>query len=276
MSDPARAPLRVSVIVPAWNDHVSLARLLPTLVRLKGLHEVIVADASPHSATAKPARTVGVIYLAAPQPNRGAQMNLAAENASGDVLLFHHADSILTSAHVAAIERALQDPETIGGAFYRKFDGRHPGLRSLEAAGRFFTRHGGSFFGDQSIFVRRETFRAVGGFAPIPLMEDMEFSRRLRRAGRTSCARSAGRIVRPAACEPWRMAHLAPERTLHRALQVRTFAAPSASLVLPYTIVPACRLLLASIRVTANWPSGQTSILSRVPTNQTLAITEGQ
>ena len=186
MSDPARAPLRVSVIVPAWNDHVSLARLLPTLVRLKGLHEVIVADASPHSATAKPARTVGVIYLAAPQPNRGAQMNLAAENASGDVLLFHHADSILTSAHVAAIERALQDPETIGGAFYRKFDGRHPRLRSLEAAGRFFTRHGGSFFGDQSIFVRRETFRAVGGFAPIPLMEDMEFSRRLRRAGRTA------------------------------------------------------------------------------------------
>ena len=85
------------------------------------------------------------IYLRAPQPNRGAQMNLAAENATGDVLIFHHADSILTAAHVAAIETALRDPETIGGAFYRKFDGRHPRLRWLEAAGRFFTRHGGSF-----------------------------------------------------------------------------------------------------------------------------------
>ena len=178
MSDPARAPLRVSVIVPAWNDHGSLTHLLPALVRLKGLHEVIVADASPHSATAESARTVGVIYLVSPQPNRGAQMNLAAENATGDVLIFHHADSILTAAHVAAIERALRDPETIGGAFYRKFDGRHPRLRWLEVAGRFF--------GDQSIFVRRETFCALGGFAPIPLMEDVEFSRRLRRAGRVA------------------------------------------------------------------------------------------
>ena len=178
MSDPARAPLRVSVIVPAWNDHGSLTHLLPALVRLKGLHEVIVADASPHSATAESARTVGVVYLVAAQPNRGAQMNLAAENATGDVLIFHHADSILTAAHVAAIERALRDPETIGGASYRKFDGRHPRLRWLEVAGRFF--------GDQSIFVRRETFCALGGFAPIPLMEDVEFSRRLRRAGRVA------------------------------------------------------------------------------------------
>ena len=74
----------------------------------------------------------------------------------------------------------------IGGAFYRKFDGRHPRLRWLEAVARFFTRHGGSFFGDQSVFVRLETFRALGGFAPIPLMEDMEFSRRLRRAGKVA------------------------------------------------------------------------------------------
>jgi rSAM/selenodomain-associated transferase 2 len=184
VSDSARASLRLSVIVPAWNDHANLARILPELVRLNALHEVIVADASPHPDAADGARTAGITYLPAPHPNRGAQMNLAAENATGDVLIFHHADSILTSAHVAAIERELRNPEIIGGAFYRKFDGRHPRLRWLEVAGRFFTRHGGSFFGDQSVFVRREIFRALGGFAPIPLMEDMEFSRRLRRAGR--------------------------------------------------------------------------------------------
>ncbi len=181
----------------------------------------------------------GVIYLAAPQPNRGAQMNLAAENATGDVLIFHHADSILTAAHVAAIERALRDPEIIGGAFYRKFDGRHPRLRWLEVAGRFFTRHGGSFFGDQSIFVRRETFRALGGFAPIPLMEDMEFSRRLRRAGRVAVLDPPVESSTRRHLRAWRMADLAPERTLHRALQVRTFAAPSASLVLSCATVPA-------------------------------------
>jgi rSAM/selenodomain-associated transferase 2 len=207
VSHAASAPLRLSVIVPAWNDHVSLACLLPALVRLKGLHEVIVADASPYSATAELARTGGAIYLAARQPNRGAQMNLAAERATGDVLIFHHADSILTAAHVAAIERALRDPETIGGAFYRKFDGRHPRLRWLEVASRLFTEHGGSFFGDQSIFVRRGTFCALGGFAPIPLMEDMEFSRRLRRAGRVAV------LDPPVESSPRRHARRGPWRT---------------------------------------------------------------
>jgi rSAM/selenodomain-associated transferase 2 len=175
--------LRLSVIVPAWNDHANLAQLLPELVRLNAFHEVIVADASPNSTTAETARVAGVIYLRAPEPNRGAQMNLAAEEATGEILIFHHADSILTTAHVAALEQALRNPEIIGGAFYRKFDGRHPRLRWLEALGRFLSRHGGSLFGDQSLFVRREIFRALGGFASIPLMEDMEFSRRLRRFG---------------------------------------------------------------------------------------------
>ncbi len=183
MSEPATASLRLSVIVPAWNDHAHLARLLPDLVRLSQLHEVIVADASPCPAAAEAARAAGATYLPAPQPNRGAQMNLAAGHATGDVLIFHHADSILTAAHLAAIAQAMQKPGIVGGAFYRKFDGRHPRLVWFEQVGRFFTRHGGSFFGDQSVFVRRETFRALGGFAPIPLMEDMEFSRRLRRFG---------------------------------------------------------------------------------------------
>ncbi|HEX5176699.1 MAG TPA: glycosyltransferase, partial [Chthoniobacteraceae bacterium] len=93
MSHPVGAALRLSIIVPAWNDHVSLTYLLPALAELKGLHEVIVADASPHPAMAESARSSGVIYLSAPQPNRGAQMNLAAEGATGDVLVFHHADS---------------------------------------------------------------------------------------------------------------------------------------------------------------------------------------
>ncbi len=186
MSESATAALRLSVIVPSWNDQASLARLLPDLVRLKQLHEVIVADASPSPAAAGAARATGAIYLPALQPNRGAQMNLAAAHATGDVLIFHHADSILTAPHLAAIAQALQKPEIVGGAFYRKFDARHPRLVWFEQVGRFFTRHGGSFFGDQSVFVRRETFRALGGFAPIPLMEDMEFSRRLRRFGKVA------------------------------------------------------------------------------------------
>jgi rSAM/selenodomain-associated transferase 2 len=180
------APLRLSVIVPAWQDQANLAQLLPGLVRQNVFHEVIVADASADSPTAELVRSSGGIYVRASQPNRGVQMNLAAESATGDVFVFHHADSILTAAHAAAVQRALRDPVVIGGAFHRKFDGRHPRLVWLEMAGRFLSRHGGTFFGDQSLFVRREVFASLGGFAPIPLMEDMEFSRRLRRAGKTA------------------------------------------------------------------------------------------
>ncbi|MEO8439774.1 MAG: TIGR04283 family arsenosugar biosynthesis glycosyltransferase [Spartobacteria bacterium] len=183
MNQPATAPLRLSVIIPIWNDQAELARALPPLVRLNDLHEVIVADASPLATTEALVARAGGIYLRATEPHRGAQMNLAAQHATGDALIFHHVDSILTGEHLAAIQSALRAPSVIGGAFYRKFDGRHPRLRWLEVAARFLTRHGGSFFGDQSIFVRRDTFRALDGFAPIPLMEDMEFSQRLRRAG---------------------------------------------------------------------------------------------
>lgn len=175
--------MRISVIVPAWNDRINLASLLPSLVRLEGLHEVIVVDAAGDSGTEELVRRANATYLRAPAPNRGAQMNLGAGSATGDALLFHHADTILTQAHVAAITEALCDPKVIGGAFYRKFDGRHPRLLWLEIVARYLTRRGGTFFGDQSVFVRREVFAALGGFAPIPLMEDMEFSRRLRRRG---------------------------------------------------------------------------------------------
>ena len=78
----------------------------------------------------------------------------------------------------------MNDREVGGGAFYRKFDDRHPWLMWLEPLARFLTRNGGTLFGDQSVFVRRDVFVRLGGFAEIPLMEDVEFSRRLRAAAK--------------------------------------------------------------------------------------------
>ncbi|MBA3543338.1 MAG: TIGR04283 family arsenosugar biosynthesis glycosyltransferase [Chthoniobacterales bacterium] len=249
MSDQRTATLRLSVIVPSWKDHANLVRTIPALVELNALHEVIVVDASPNTATAEAVTAAGALYLRATQPNRGAQMNLAAESARGEVLIFHHADSIMTAAHVAAIQQALRDPAVIGGAFYRKFDARHPRLLWLETVARFFTRHGGSFFGDQSVFVRQETFRALGGFAPIPLMEDMEFSRRLRRAGRVTVLdppleSSTRRHLRRGA---WRTSlqnglfillykcGLSP-RHLHRWYYREQLAAPNESVLVPQSV----------------------------------------
>ncbi len=184
MSETGAAPVRISVVIPVWNDHTHLARLLPELVGFDTLHEVVVVDASARTETAELASALGAIYLVAPDPNRGAQMNLGAARVSGDAIIFHHSDGVLRQEHLAAIATALRDPAVIGGAFYRKFDRRHPRLLCLETVARFFTRHGGTLFGDQSVFVRREVFTRLGGFAPIPLMEDVELSRRLRRSGR--------------------------------------------------------------------------------------------
>ncbi len=175
--------LRISVVVPAWNEAKNLALLLPALSQLESVAEIIVVNASGDSESEQIILSCGATLIAAAAPNRGEQMNLGADAASGEVIVFQHCDTDLGAAQLAAIDAALSDPQVIGGAFYRKFDDHHPHLRWLESMARFLTRYGGTLYGDQTIFVRREIFRTLGGFAKIPLMEDIEFSRRLRAAG---------------------------------------------------------------------------------------------
>ena len=183
-ADGGAAPLRISVVIPSWKDAESLANLVPALAQFQRVHQIVIVDASAEPATEQLAITYGAILLKCSAPNRGAQMNVGAMFSSGDVVLFHHADTELTDAHLASIQTALTNPEIIGGAFYRKFDSRHPHLKWLEKIARVVSRKGGTMYGDQSIFVRRELFLRMQGFAKIPLMEDVEFSRRLRAAGK--------------------------------------------------------------------------------------------
>ncbi len=175
----------VSVVIPSWRDAGNLARLLPALSQLADIAETIVVDASADERSERMARDCGAMYLLCSAPNRGAQMNVGAMRASGDVLVFQHADTELTGGHLRSLTGALSDREIVGGAFHRMFDDRHPRLKWIDRIARFLARNGGTFYGDQSIFVRRETFLRLQGFAEIPLMEDIEFSPRLRAAGRT-------------------------------------------------------------------------------------------
>jgi rSAM/selenodomain-associated transferase 2 len=198
--------LRISVVIPSWRDGENLRALLPQLKAQSSVHETIVVDASGDGIAEAITLDAGATCIPCPRPNRGEQMNLGAAASTGDVILFHHCDTRLEDAHLAAIQSALDDPEIIGGAFHRKFDDRHPRLRPLESVTRFLARHGGTLYGDQSIFVRREVFERLGGFAGIPLMEDVEFSRRLRAAGKVAVldppvASSARRHLRKGA---WR------------------------------------------------------------------------
>jgi len=198
--------IRISVVIPSWRDTENLSALLPALAAQERIAETIVVDASGDGRAEQIALASGATFIPSSAPNRGAQMNLGAAASSGDVIVFQHCDTGLEECHLTAIQRALADSRVIGGAFFRKFDGRHPRLMWLESVARFLTRHGGTLYGDQSIFVRRDVFEKLGGFAKIPLMEDVEFSRRLRSAGKIAVldppvASSARRHLRKGA---WR------------------------------------------------------------------------
>jgi rSAM/selenodomain-associated transferase 2 len=173
-----------SVIIPCWNDGAALRDVLARVAPMRGVTEIVVVDASDGGECAEYARARGATVVKS-APSRGVQLNAGARQARGQLLLFQHADTELTQAHVDSLHEAMRAPDIVGGAFHRKFDQRHARLRFMEVIARFLANRGATLYGDQSIFVRRAVFERLGGFAEIPLMEDVEFSPRLRRAGRT-------------------------------------------------------------------------------------------
>jgi rSAM/selenodomain-associated transferase 2 len=178
------------VIIPALDEEASIARVIRSC-RGAGPCEVIVVDGGSRDRTVEIARGEADAVIAAPR-GRAAQMNAGAAVARGEVLLFLHADTLLPGRSVPAVLDALQDPEVIGGAF-RVHLAASPGagryVRStLGVTGRMIGARAAvsrSYSGDQAIFVQAKAFRAVGGYPEIPLMEDVELSRRMRRAGKT-------------------------------------------------------------------------------------------
>jgi rSAM/selenodomain-associated transferase 2 len=175
----------LSIIIPIWNDAAQLAAVLAAIARIPDVHEIIVADASDGPECRAVAHAAGATVVSCPEPSRGKQMNAAAAVATGDVLLFQHADTEIAAPHADALRRAMLDPTLVGGAFHRRFHPMHRRRQRwlLPIVRRINASNNSTLWGDQSIFVRREHFLQMGGYAPIPMMEDMEFSKRLRRSG---------------------------------------------------------------------------------------------
>lgn len=173
----------LSVIVPTLNEG---GHLQPTLdvVRKPPDCEVIVADGGSLDDTLDIARQAGAKIVPS-KPGRGAQLNAGAAEASGDILVFLHADTRLPEDFAGIVRDALRDPEIAGGSFALKFEPCPALLKINEITANWRTRLFHLPFGDQAIFVRSSLFRLLGGFPDLPLMEDVEFARRLRRAGRT-------------------------------------------------------------------------------------------
>jgi rSAM/selenodomain-associated transferase 2 len=175
---------RVSVIIPTLDEAARLPALIAALRRESGLAEIIVADGSSTDGTAAVAAALGARIVQSP-PGRGRQLRAGAAVASGEILLFLHADSVFPSGGLAALTAALdQDPAIPGGNFRVVFDGDSGFARWLTGFYAWLRRFA-LYYGDSGIFVRRAVYHAIGGVSPMTLMEDYDFVRRLERAGPT-------------------------------------------------------------------------------------------
>lgn len=178
----------LSIIIPALNEAYGIAHALDALVMLRARGaEVILVDGGSQDGTLQ-AAAAGADKLICSPRGRALQMNAGAVAASGDVLLFLHADTRLPNDADRLIDGALSG-DAVWGRFDVRIEGRHSMLRVVAAMMNLRSRLTGIATGDQALFMRREIFMRVGGFPPLPLMEDIALSRRLRRCTRPACIR---------------------------------------------------------------------------------------
>jgi rSAM/selenodomain-associated transferase 2 len=177
--------MRLSVIIPTLNEEESLPRALASV---PAGSEVIVSDGQSTDRTSEIAADSRARVVTGPA-GRATQMNLGARVAAGDVLLFLHADCALGAGAQEAIRRAFHDPRVVGGSFRLAIMPTRWSLRLVAFGSNLRARHFHLPYGDQAVFVRRADFDAVGGYAEIPIMEDVELVRKLRRRGSLVCLR---------------------------------------------------------------------------------------
>lgn len=171
--------VRISVIIPALNEQGAIRSSVASA--LDGAGEVIVVDGGSTDDTAGVAARAGARVIES-GPGRGAQMDAGAATASGEVLLFLHADTCLPGGWARAVDGAVKGG-CVAGAFTLSIDSPGLGLRLVEKVVRLRGALLGLVYGDQAIFATRETFFRAGGFRGLPLMEDVDCVRRLRGLG---------------------------------------------------------------------------------------------
>jgi rSAM/selenodomain-associated transferase 2 len=206
----------ISIVVPVLYEEDTVAGLLEHLRHIDAYErcEVIVVDGDPERGTIRSVTDDRIVTLTSP-PWRSRQMNAGAAAARGRVLVFLHADTFLPRDAFSHIEEALRDGRCDGGAFRLGFDSDRPIYRFMSRFVTLRSKWNHLPYGDQAIFVRRRLFERLGGYREIPIMEDVEFVRRVRRSGarlkilgstvRTSCRRMEAEGVAKRALQNWMM-----------------------------------------------------------------------
>jgi len=177
--------MKISVIVPTLGEAIRIRGTLEALVPLRaGGHEVIVADGGSSDGTRELAAALCDRVVASAR-GRGLQMNAGARAAAGDAFLFLHADTRLPASAAEQLLQALENH--VWGRFDVQIESRHPLLKVVACSMNLRSRLSGIATGDQAIFVRREAFP---GFPEIALMEDVAFSKEMKRRGAPACLRA--------------------------------------------------------------------------------------
>lgn len=168
----------VAVIIPTLNEEANLARLLPSLA---AADEVVVSDGGSEDGSERQARAAGALWVEG-EAGRGRQLNRGARLTTADVLLFLHADTTLPGGAVDRIRRAVESGYR-GGGFLVRFDDSSALFRLGGTLVNARTRLTRVPLGDQAQFVSRDAFEELGGYRDWPILEDLDFARRLKRLG---------------------------------------------------------------------------------------------
>jgi len=172
----------ISIIIPALNEAEFIAGTLASIPKEAGL-EVIVVDGGSRDDTPDIAQSLGALVLFS-SPGRARQMNLGAATSNGDILLFLHADTRLPEGFSRHIRQCLRDPRVVAGAFRLSLAPPIKGSAFIEKMANLRAEKWHLPYGDQAIFVLARKFKELGGYKEIPLLEDVDLVRRLRRVGR--------------------------------------------------------------------------------------------
>ncbi|MEH2137788.1 TIGR04283 family arsenosugar biosynthesis glycosyltransferase [Nostoc sp.] len=173
---------KISIIIAAINEARNIKETIATTQSRLNI-EVILVDGGSQDDTVAIAQSLGVKVISS-SPGRAVQMNAGAVASVGEILLFLHADTRLPTGFDEMICTALQQPGTVAGAFNLRIDAPLLSLRWVELGVKWRSHFCQMPYGDQAIFLTKESFQQIGGFPELPIMEDFELIRRLKRIGR--------------------------------------------------------------------------------------------
>ena len=179
----------LSVIIPLLGEDPNLETTLRAILTNRSPCEIIIVAVGASEIIGDIARGHAAKVIRSAISQRATQMNLGAERAAGEVLLFVHADTQLPAAALDEMESALRDNRVVGGAFARRYEPTSAFLNATCFLAELRSRLFGWFLGDQAIFVRRDVFERLGGFRDYDIFEDLDFARRMRRKGRVATLR---------------------------------------------------------------------------------------